>query len=251
MKKLLVATALSMLSLPALAADMAPAYKAPPVAPLAVYNWTGFYIGGHVGGGWADLTATSVAPGTASFPVGTAFTTNNLSGVFGGVQGGFNWQFAGSWVLGAEAQFSWSDLSGTATTVSVPFPTVSSTVTARVKDFTLATARLGYAWNNWLFYAKGGGAWGQGNSNGVVNTAAGLFETTSSNTTRTGWVAGAGLEWGFAPNWSAKLEYDHIDFGSQNITVTGTVNGPATYRSSERIDLVEGGVNYRFNFFGQ
>ena len=99
--------------------------------------------------------------------------------------------------------------------------------------------------------AKGGGAWGQGNSNGTGVLANGTpFQTTWSNTDRSGWVVGAGVEWGFAPNWSAKLEYDHIDFGSTNVTINTSVGTSSITSSSETIDMVKAGVNYRFNWGG-
>jgi outer membrane immunogenic protein len=221
------------------AADLAPApapapvYRAPVVA-APLYNWSGFYIGAHVGGGWAGNQSTEIAPGTAAFPVGTVFTKNNLSGVLGGVQGGFNWQVS-SFVVGVEGEYSWADINGSATTNSVVLPAFSSTATANVRDLALATARAGFAADNWLFYVKGGGAWGHDNSNGA-STA--------------GWVVGGGVEWGFLPNWSAKLEYNHVDFGSKNVTVIGTATGTSFVSSSQTLDIVKAGVNYRFNWGG-
>lgn len=252
MKKFLFCTAsLAALSISAsaFAADMAPAYKAAPMAPVSVYNWTGFYVGGNVGGGWSDLSSTLSAPGSPAFPVGTVFTRHNLSGVLGGIQGGYNWQ-AGSWVLGVEGEYSWADINGSATTVSIPFPAFSDNSSSRIKNIALATGRVGYAADNWLFYVKGGGAWGQSSSNGTVLVGAATFETSSASSDRSGWVVGGGVEWGFAPNWSAKLEYDHIDFGSTTIASVGTVTGTTFLNSSERIDIVKGGVNYRFNWGG-
>jgi outer membrane immunogenic protein len=238
---------------PAFAADMAPAtapaYKAAPMAPVSAYNWTGFYVGGNVGGGWSSLSSSVLSPGSAAFPVGTAFTKHSLSGVLGGIQGGFNWQ-TGHWVLGVEGEYTWADIDGSATTVSVPLPAFSAVTTAKIKDIALATGRVGYAEDNWLFYAKGGGAWGETSSNGTVFTGGTVFETSSSSTDRSGWVVGAGIEWGFAPNWSAKLEYDHIDFGSKTFTSLGSVTGTSLFSSSEKIDEVKGGVNYRFNWWG-
>jgi outer membrane immunogenic protein len=110
---------------------------------------------------------------------------------------------------------------------------------------------LGYAANNWLFYVKGGGAWTQGNSNGNGFLANGtFFESTSSSTNRSGWVVGGGVEWGFTPNWSAKIEYDHIDTGSTNVTINTSRATTSFVSSSSTIDLVKAGVNYRFNWGG-
>jgi outer membrane immunogenic protein len=236
---------------PAFAADMTPAYKAAPMAPpVAIYNWTGFYIGGHIGGGWAENESIQLAPGSVSFPTGTAFTKNNLSGFLGGVQGGFNWQASNNFVLGVEGEYSWADLNGTASTVSVVNGFVT-TATAKINDLALATGRLGYAANNWLFYVKGGGAWGQASTNGTGVLANGTpFNTTSSSTNRSGWVVGGGVEWGFAPNWSAKIEYDHIDFGSSTVAINTTPGTTNFISTSQTVDLVKGGINYRFNWGG-
>jgi len=96
----------------------------------------------------------------------------------------------------------------------------SGTSTARLKDFALLTGRMGWAADNWLFYAKGGVALGRSSSSSVGVLANGtLFETGSSSTDRSGWIVGAGVEWGFAPGWSAKIEYEHFDFGSTNVGV--------------------------------
>jgi outer membrane immunogenic protein len=253
MKKiLLTGAALALISAnPAFAADLpAKTYTKAPVYAAPVYNWTGFYVGGHVGGGWADLGSTEIAPGTAAFPIGTVFSKTNMSGFLGGVQGGYNWQTSNI-VLGIEGEYTWADISGTESTVSTAgrFAGFTSTVTAKTTDLALVTGRLGYAADNWLFFVKGGGAWGQGSSSGTGFLANGtIFETSSTSSNRSGWVIGAGVEWGFAPNWSAKLEYNHIDFGSTNLAVVGTVSGISNISSTATIDVVKAGVNYRFNW---
>ncbi len=229
--------------LPARTYTKAPAYVAP------VYNWTGFYIGGHIGGGWSDLGSTELAPGTAAFPTGTVFAKNNMSGFLGGAQVGYNWQTSSNIVIGVEGEYSWADVKGTATTIST-VNGFNSTVTAKTKDYTLATGRLGYAADNWLFYAKGGGAWAEGSSSGIGTLANGtFFDTTSSGSSRTGWIVGVGVEWGFAPNWSAKLEYNHMDFGSRTVSINDTTFGTTSLvSSSDTVDVVKGGINYRFNW---
>src|SRR5580693_4371836 len=101
----------------ALAADLPakPLYKAPP--PPVAYNWTGFYLGGHIGGGWASASDTeAVAFPGRFFPAGTSYSTLNASGFLGGVQGGFNLQYRSPIVLGIEGEYTWSDLTGSATT---------------------------------------------------------------------------------------------------------------------------------------
>ncbi|MGY4282051.1 outer membrane immunogenic protein [Bradyrhizobium sp. LM2.7] len=231
------------------AADLA--YKARPaaVAPIAVYNWTGFYLGGHIGGGWGQVDSTSAAPGTVSFPTGTPFSRNDTSGFLGGVQGGFNWQFT-NLVLGLEGEYTWSDVKGDATTVSPIFPGVVVTSHVKTEDLAMVTGRIGYAANEWLFYAKGGWAFVHGTSNGVVTVGGAPFSNTSTSTDRDGWVVGAGVEWGFAPNWSAKLEYNHVELDTARVQVNQTV-GPATFvDTSTKLDIVKAGINYRFNWGG-
>jgi outer membrane immunogenic protein len=136
---------------------------------------------------------------------------------------------------------------GHATTASIPFPGVSSTVAAKATELGLATARIGYAANSWLYYFKGGGAWGYGDSIGATTIGGTPFDATSTSTDRAGWVVGGGIEWGFARNWSAMLEYNHVDFGSTNITIVSSVSPTTFARSTETIDIVKAGVSYRFN----
>jgi outer membrane immunogenic protein len=264
MKKIFLTTAAVLISASAAsAADLAarPYTKAPPPIVSPVYDWTGFYVGGHVGGGWADQGSTIVDDGNGGFglfgfgifPSGTALNKSHPSGVLGGVQGGFNWQF-NNVVLGVEGEYSWAGLRGESRTADPVFPTVQIRSTDRIDDIATVTGRVGYAFNNWLFYGKGGWAWARGGSDGVVTgPAVGVpFAAISSRSEKDGWVAGAGIEWGFAPNWSAKIEYEHIDLGSRIVRVDtiGPVPGTVFADSSTRIDTVKAGVNYRFNWGG-
>jgi outer membrane immunogenic protein len=255
LKKLLLTTAaLSILSTTAFAADLpARTYTKAPMMPVAaVYDWTGFYIGGHIGGAWADSQSTEIDPGTGAFPTGSVFSKTHLSGFLGGVQTGYNWQAPNNFVLGIEGEFSWADVSGTATTVSTAprFVGFQSTTTVKESDYATIAGRLGYAINNWLIYGKGGAAWTRGGATGVQLLANGNQSSTSLIATdwRDGWVVGVGAEWGFAPGWSAKIEYDHFDFGSKDevsVLSTGTLSN---VRSALTVDMVKGGFNYRFNW---
>src|SRR5581483_10920845 len=151
MKKLLLSSvALIALGSSAWAADMPArqAYKAPAyTAPAVIYNWTGFYIGGHVGGAFAG--------------------DNNLQGsdgrLLGGVQGGFDYQFANTWVIGAEAQYSW--LTGNSNS-GLLLPS-GALVSGNTDQLGSVTGRLGYAWGPTLLYAKGGYAWRNSPNYGV------------------------------------------------------------------------------------
>ena len=226
-KFLLVAASAFVLAAPAMAADMsARTYKAPPApAPLAeVYNWTGFYIGGHVGGAWAGNN--SLEPSDGRF--------------FGGVQAGADYQFNPNWVVGIEGQYSWlaNNNSGG---VAFAGPGVA---TENTRGIGSATARLGWTWGPGLLYAKGGYAFAD-KSLGV--TVAGLpttFATTGNS--KSGWTVGGGLEYMFAPNWSVKGEYQYYNFGSTTFT-TGPV-GLVGNRFRDDEHTVKVGVNYRFGW---
>src|SRR4249920_2102777 len=197
-KVLMGAAALAAFAGQAFAADMPPRpyAKAPAyTAPALVYNWTGFYIGGHVGGAFAG--DNSLQSSDARF--------------LGGVQAGFDYQFAPNWVLGAEAQYSWLN-SGNNNNVIFPAGTV---VNGRVADqIGSVTGRFGYTWGPALLYAKGGYAWRDGNNLSVTNAAGAQLAFFTNGNHRDGYTVGAGLEYMFAPSWSAKVEYQYYNFGS-------------------------------------
>jgi outer membrane immunogenic protein len=153
-----------------------------------------------------------------------------------------------NFVFGVEGEYSWADLNGTETTIS-PINGFNSTVSAKLTDLALATGRFGFAANNWLLYVKAGGAWGQGSSFGTGTTRGGaFFNNTSSSTNRTGGVAGLGVEWVFASNWSAKVEYNYVDFNGADIAIASTASPTTFVHSTENISIVKAGVNYRFNW---
>src|SRR5882757_6296017 len=177
MKKILLgAAALAAFAGPAFAADMpARTYtKAPPyTAPALVYNWTGFYIGGHVGGAFTD--GTNLLGSDARF--------------LGGVQGGFDYQFAPNWVMGVEAQYSW--LTGGSNGVVFPAGTL---VTGNSDQLGSVTGRLGYTWGPALLYAKGGYAWRDNNNLSATVGGVPAGFTTDGNH-KDGYTVGAGLEY--------------------------------------------------------
>jgi outer membrane immunogenic protein len=273
MRKLLVATAALaalVVGAPAFAADMAaPVYKAPP-PPAPVFSWTGFYIGGQGGGGWGNSTATETntffcpAGGAcgALFPVGPFPLANtSTSGGFGGVTAGFNWQ-ASQFVLGVEGDWSAADINGSAAcgTAAMAFnfgAGSTGTCGTKLRDFATATGRIGWAFDRALLYVKGGGAWAQYNYTSTTVVAGVPGPAANFNNDRSGYTIGAGIEYAFTPNWSAKIEYQHMGFGNKNITypyanvppfVPGVFNVVAG--DSERVDIIRAGVNYRFSWFG-
>src|ERR1700754_5150651 len=228
MKKILLgAAALAAMAAPAFAADIQPRpyTKAPAyTAPALIYNWTGFYIGGHVGGAFAGND--SLQSSDARF--------------LGGVQGGFDYQFAPNWVLGAEAQYSWLN-GGNNNGVLFPGGTL---VTANSDQLGSATGRIGYTWGPALLYAKGGYAWRDNNNIGVSVGGVPVGFTTDGGH-KDGYTVGAGLEYMFAPNWSAKVEYQYYNFGS---TTFLTPVGLAGVRFNDDEHTVKAGINYRFNW---
>ena len=264
------------------AADMAVKARPAPVLEAA-YNWSGFYVGGNVGGAWrsggSDDYSGPVFPGfivlapVAAIPtvvpgqLDTLGGGGNRSGVIGGGQIGYNWQ-ADRIVFGLEADVIGSDLGSASTTRSrtfgAPFfaPSVTQTVTVDYGSIDwMATfrGRIGYAADRVLFYATGGAAVAEfgGASATVVNgpgiaIPAGTFTSASGgSSTRWGWTVGGGIEWAFANQWSLAAEYRHADFGSRAATVdipdgfgTTFVTAPAGGRLT--VDQVTARLNYRF-----
>src|SRR5579864_5987311 len=197
------------------AADLpARAYRpAPAVAPSPLYDWSGFYIGLNGGGGSAhkcwDLVSDSAGDGPG--PEGCHDATG---GTVGG-QIGYRWQSA-NWVFGVEGQGNWADFKGN--NASLFFASTSNQ--SRVDGFGLITGQVGYAWNNVLFYVKGGAA--------VTGDKYDAFSTglapASASETRWGGTVGAGLEFGVAQNWSLGVEYDHLFMGTRSVNLNDPID---------------------------
>lgn len=229
---------------PAVAADL-PArmpYKAPVYA--IPFSWTGLYIGGHLGGGFAtsDWIDTGFPGGTAGLDDGNP----KPSGFVGGGQIGYNYQFD-RLVLGVEADGDWASLKDTA---GGCFQDPTQSCTTKAHWFATLTGRLGFTWDRALFYAKGGAAWGHFKYDNP--TPVGFLSTDySASETRSGWTVGGGIEYAFADHWSARLEYDYLDFGTSTPTFVG--NNPAdtfifTENLTNRVHMVTVGVNYLFGW---
>jgi outer membrane immunogenic protein len=247
MKKALLAgialAALTVGAIPATAADLAtrPVYKAPVMVPT-LYNWSGFYVGGHVGGAWSDENWRQTTS-SLGLPLDRSTGSSNMSGFLGGAQAGFNWQ-AGSWVFGVEGDWSWTDADGCKG--HVVFPAYSGCT--NVNWYATATGRLGYAWDRTLLYVKGGAAFEDADRFITFN---GVATTNSVSNTRTGWTVGGGLEYAFWDNWSAKIEYNYMDFGHEGSTFTYTANPVGlveNWRTENQVHVVKAGINYHFNW---
>jgi outer membrane immunogenic protein len=244
---LLASVGLIALAVPASAADLRPRRAPPPPPPPVVaapfYNWTGFYIGGHLGWGSAEFESTLVDP-FFPFVAGTTVRGNDTNGFLGGAQVGFNWQI-GQWVVGVEGQISWTDINRDGIVAVGANTLVHSTGIDFVA--TLA-ARFGIAFGNALLYAKGGAAFLDWNSSiAFAGPGAPVVGSNSFGETSYGWMVGAGLEYGFTPNWSAKVEYNFMNFelDEHRFTVAG-----ASSRFDNDLDLhiIKLGINYRFGW---
>jgi outer membrane immunogenic protein len=248
MKKLLMGSiaALALFSSgAAMAADMRPApvyTKAPMMAPA--FSWSGFYIGGNIGGAWAHGDVTDRL-------FGLNFSNGNNNGVFiGGGQVGFNYQFS-NFVLGAEVDFDGvANNNNNGNGVVVP-GVGTFTVNSNNTWISTAAARFGVAYDHWLFYGKAGGGWVGNSSFTVTNVNTGAsFSSNNSNTT-SGLLLGGGVEWAFAGNWSAKVEYDFLSLSSRTFASPGVILVGDTFTTSHpNIQMVKFGINYRFGMLG-
>ena len=236
------------------AADLPPAASpAPPLPPasMAPPLWSGLYIG--IDGGWAGGTGDQIA-GVGSATFGNPFSTGGgmpgtVAGISteGGLVGGhigYNYQVS-NLVVGLEASAAWTNVSGT-TTMGLTFPNgavATATWSTKVNWQATATPRVGFAYGNWLAYAKGGLA-AAGDHVSVANlTGGGALSATQQ---RVGYTAGAGFEWTPNGSWVFGIEYDYLNFGSnQNYAgfslvtsgLAGTLFGPTSRFFSENVDL--------------
>ena len=244
----------------AFAADLQPVYKAPVAAPA--YSWTGLYVGGHVGGAWADndwflpndtmnsvaayplgipfqtpfpntaagiaAAVTSGFPGPTVGPLNVSSGSNTASSWLVGAQIGYNYQIR-NWVLGVEGEVSWTNLKGS--NLDPSYPDINHTDT----DFIgVLGGRIGYAWDRLMLYGKAGGAWAHDKYSVVTNTTFTVGNGSSAVTVtsgmqvdeatvnRFGYMLGVGVEYALTPQWSVKAEYEYLDFGRQRTTLTPT-----------------------------
>jgi outer membrane immunogenic protein len=266
---LLAATAMGVIACHgASAADMAVKAAPQPPPPPPLWNWSGWYFGGHFGFGVTrqefGTPNNDFFSDTEGFgPTGvTGLGSHTGVGPLGGFQLGWNWQAPNSpWVWGIEGMFSFADLKGehskafsassalsggdSLTLNQVNFnPTLSS----KVKDIALITARFGITsgpQDRTLWYVKGGAAWAKTSyaltANGTATqtfvdfadstasaSANNRVATLTGNSSRWGWTVGTGVEWGLWDNWSTKIEYDFVGFGNHDVTLNGTVCNSGT-----------------------
>jgi high affinity Mn2+ porin len=213
------------LATPATAADIA--FKAP--ALQSVYDWTGFYIGGHFGYGGGGL-----GPGTNPVLEQSGIFPSSVTGLIGGYEAGYNRQLANHWVLGVEADASFTSPADSARLVPSAFnSTIDYVSTVR--------GRVGYAFGTWMPYVTGGFAWAHTHVN-LNDNSGSIFATPGA--IQTGWAAGAGVEFAVSGNWSAKLEYDYISLASRTYDLSSF--GLPGVKVDPSINLFKAGLNYRF-----
>jgi outer membrane immunogenic protein len=217
--------------------------QAPAAVPVTTYDWSGCYIGGHVGGLVSEDRSTNQLG---------AFRDFSSTGFVGGGQFGCNYQFAPGWVAGVEDRAAWSSLKNThaasvrnlTTGIEVP-----SQFTLGNDFLASATVRLGHIFaDRWLVFAGGGAAWTREKIDDAFTTAGGLAVDPGATLNRTGWTVGTGVEWAFAPCWSATLEYNYYGFGNGGTVLTSSTNNVTVtlFSLKDTIHAVTAGVNYHF-----
>ncbi len=235
----LAAAALSLWTVSAFGADLGMPINAPLGPPP--FTWTSCYAGIQVGGGLGQTNLNDSAGILSPF---TDFTSagTNISGYVLGGQIGCDYQFAPNWVAGIEGAASGGNIAGSAGVALPDIPGDSATFSEHTDLLTSITPRVGYAWNNWLLYAKGGVAWAGNRYSASDALATYDYEGLE---TRFGWTAGAGVEWALWNDWSLKLEYDYYGFGTRSVTfidnITGNV-GPLDIR--QNIQVIKLGLNF-------
>jgi outer membrane immunogenic protein len=193
-----------------MSADLPPLYKAPPVQ---LYSWSGCYFGGQLGQMWARQDWTD-RMGPPAF--GRSSGNLDATGFVGGVQGGCNYQ-TGPIVFGVQGDYLWANARG-----------------------------VGYAWDRFLGYVKGGGARQRTEYEFFIPATSGTL--SGARETHAGWPLGIGAEYAFLPNVTAFIEYDYYDFGTRStqfVTVVSVLDRMADIR--ERTSVVKGGVNFKFD----
>jgi outer membrane immunogenic protein len=222
-----VVVAIGLLAVPAFAADIpvkAP-YRAP--LPVAAFGWTGCHIGGHVGGLWARKDWSNA--------VGVSLDGHDVNGWLGGVQAGCDYQFGGGFVIGIQGEYAWANADG-----SHFFAPDGVTDRSRIKSLASVTGRIGYAWDRFLGYVRGGGAWERDAYEVFDNINNQLF---TAKETRSGWTVGVGGEYAFTNFVSGFVEYNYYDFGTSRNTFTP---GAFDINIKEHKSVVKAGLNFRF-----
>lgn len=266
MKRMLmgIATVASLLATSALAADLPMrTYTKAPMYIESVFNWTGFYVGGNFGYSLGRSSNTeTISNSLTGAIVATGTSRDNVNGVIGGGQFGYNWQMS-NWLVGLEGDFQGSRESGNAILVCPGCGNgpsdITSVLTQKLAWFGTVRGRAGVLVTPAvLLYGTGGLAYGEVDTAGSISGQAvqgpGTATFPNLNSTRVGWTAGAGIEGRIGGNWTAKLEYLYMDLGTVNfgplattVLVPVRTNAGASYSSHFTDNILRVGVNYIFN----
>jgi len=220
--------------------------KAPPPAAASEYDWTGFYVGGHLGYAWGSSNWTTTPGAAGSLDMFQGFDVFKGTGsFFAGLQAGYDYMLPNRFVIGAEADASFPSIQnpegisiGGTSTFSSPVGPESYSET--VLSSGTVRGRIGYAPGNWLLYATGGFAWTYDQLT-LTQLAAGT--TDMPFLWRLGWAAGAGVEVPVAPHWTASIQYLYSDYGHSNVLFA---NAGQQIDSDLSLQELRAGLNYRF-----
>ncbi len=221
-------SALALLGGAASAADLATKYPVKAAVVVPVFSWTGFYIGGNIGWGWLN-TDLNISPFFGA--PATGVNVGSANGFLGGFQAGYNWQFANNVVLGVEADIDWTDLGGNSVVISGP----GGLASGQLDYFGTIRARVGYAFDRVLPYITAGAAWGQTNF--------GTLYGMGTSSTNWGYTVGAGVEYAFTNNITAKLEYLYVDLTGSDYTIPST---GGSINTDTDMSVLKVGLNYKF-----
>jgi outer membrane immunogenic protein len=211
------------------AADMkVKAPVAPPPPPP--FSWTGFYIGGEIGGAFSNGSVNDSLFGVS--------VSTSHDGFLGGGVVGFNYQIS-NFVWGVEGDFDWTSLNATGNGIATRIGTLQAS--ANTDWIAALTGRIGIAADRALFYVRGGGGWVR-NTASITNLTTGA--AVSASNSNNGWLFGGGIEYAFASNWSAKLEYDFLSLRS--FSWNSALFPGDTFTASRNISMLKGGINWRF-----
>jgi outer membrane immunogenic protein len=227
----------------AMAADLGrPVYKGapPPPPPPLLWSWTGCYIGVHAGGLWVDKTVHDREPTSLDF--GLSDGSHESSGWLAGGQVGCDYQFAGGFVVGIAGDYAWADAEGNHVSLLDPAYTHYS----KVKSLASVTGRIGFAWDRFLGYVKGGGAW-ERDEFWVTDG----FDILTASGTRSGWTVGIGAEYAFTNFLTGFVEYNYYDFGDKDHTFLSNQNYTYVLGIDETKSVLKAGLNLRFGGWGK
>ena len=256
MKRLTVASigviALAAALKPAAAADYGPppVVYAPPAPAVVYFTWTGFYFGAHAGGGFGRKTETGAPYPFFADTITPSPFSFDVSGWLAGGQIGAQYQ-AGSVVFGVEADASGANLTGSGSCASTSLlngPLPAGGCSAKVVGVGTIAGRLGVAFDRVLVYGKGGGAWANDQYD-LTSPNLAFMPAFSGNETRWGWMVGAGVEYAFLDNWSAKVEYNYLTFHTSTLNFADTTQQFVLNTNiQQQLHLVKVGLNYRWGW---